>query len=499
MRTRTVLVSFVPRACATLTLLAWISACAPEPAPAAPRFDLADVVAPMVASLEAAVPLEPPAPEPTGDTRELVLGALATIASRDARMREAATEDVRAQGDAAVPLLALAIADKALSADERAAAIDALASIGTRRAAEALTVALEKGGEPWIRARSAWRLADVRHDGVLLRLLLRLRYEVDAETVISLAGTVARRGNYSGLEGLRTLRTSAATEELRARAVEQLDVLAKRAGAADPESLHEEWQSGVLDSRVSTEPPSRELELAVWRAISGLAAWDLRGVDDCRFQLSRMNTWVVPLLARTLHDRNVYLRVHAAQCIERMGTRGASAGPELVAALSEPRVAASAAAALGAVRWLDAVPALERALATSEDLDLRTAAARALGSLGEARSAPVLERAFAASEPIDLRQAAAEALVALRKDEAALRFLHECLTSKIADPGAAETVLGAWLKQRAERDDAQLTAVWTRWSALEPAPLTIATSEEAARRQRERASILSEVVGAAPR
>ncbi|MFN0241397.1 MAG: HEAT repeat domain-containing protein [Planctomycetota bacterium] len=480
-------------------MFALLGACAPEPASIAPRFELVDVVTPMVAALEAALPPEQPAPEPAGDTRELVLGALATISSRDARMRAAATEDVRAQGDTAVSVLALAIADATLSREERAAAIDALASVGTRRAAEALTIALEKGSEPWIRARSAWRLADVRHDGVLLRLLLRLRYEVDAETVIWLAATVARHGNYSGLDGLRTLRTSAATEELRASAAQQLDELAKLAGAADPERLHEEWLSGALDARVQKDAPSPELELAVWRAIAGLAAWDLRGVDDRRFQLSRMNTWVVPLLARTLHDSNVYVRVHAAQCLERMGTRGASAGPELVAALGEPRVAASAAAALAAVRWLDAVPALETALATSQDLELRTAIARALGSLGQARSASVLVQAFAESEPIDLRQAAAEALVAVRDDEVAVRFLHECLTSGKADAGAAENVLGAWLKRRAASLDPTLADASTRWSALDPAPDTIATSEQALQRQRARSDILSEVLAAKAR
>jgi hypothetical protein len=78
--------------------------------------------------------------------------------------------------------------------------------------------------------------------------------------------------------------------------------------------------------------PSLRLRLDTWRWISQLSGehFQLRGVDDARIVLSQLGSWATGPLTEALHDADVYVRVHVAQCIERMGPRGLAAGPELL-------------------------------------------------------------------------------------------------------------------------------------------------------------------------
>jgi len=100
----------------------------------------------------------------------------------------------------------------------------------------------------------------------------------------------------------------------------------------------------------------------VWRWIERLDRQDLRSVDDARFVLARCAEWAVEPLAEALHEEAAYIRTHAAQCLQRMGGRAAGAGPALVEALDEPRLAPAAAAALGSIGWPPAAEPLARCL-----------------------------------------------------------------------------------------------------------------------------------------
>ncbi|HVS10633.1 MAG TPA: HEAT repeat domain-containing protein, partial [Planctomycetota bacterium] len=88
------------------------------------------------------------------------------------------------------------------------------------------------------------------------------------------------------------------------------------------------------------------------------------------------------MLAQALRDENRYVRVHSAQCLERMGPRARPAIPALIEALDDPISGPTAASALAALDAREAIPALKECLAPGRDADLRAAATRSLADLG---------------------------------------------------------------------------------------------------------------------
>ena len=470
---------------APLTLALLVLACSRAEREAAPVYELTDVARAKLAELETRVGPLPPEVTPDAEQRSIAVGSVSVLAGGASDFRSVALDDLRGVGPAAVPVLREILLDAARPAEERAAAAEGLGALDDPTADEVLMQALEKASEPWVRAQAVWRLASSRHDHLLPRLILRLKYEKDAEAVIWLAATLARMGSFAGLDGLCVLRDGAPSEELRATSAARLAEIVERTGAADSEELVRDWKSGALEARLPAAEPSERLRCEAWRLIAGLSEWNLRGVDESRFVLSHLGAWVAVPLAAALHDADVYTRVHAAQCLERMGPRARAAGPELVLALAEPRTAPAAAAALGAIGFEPAGPDLEAMLAGSADLELRVAAARALEKFPSASALDLLERVFHADGPADLRQAAAESLAGSERGTLVVPFLVGCLTSPLADPGGAEAALERWIS-RSEADP-ELAA---RWRVL-AAPLDrIETADEAAHRRAARAELL---------
>jgi len=471
-----------------------LAACGSDaPSEGRPPFVLRAVVAPAVAELEAriAAPRAPGEPEP--GTRERLEGLLTMLEDPASDLRQVALEDAASLGDPAVALAAAALDDAAAPLARRHAAASVLGAIATPRASEALCATLEANELPGLRARCALELGHAGQDALLLRMLLRLKKETDGETVVWLAEALAGLGSHAGLDGLLVVRAGGASEDVRALAAERLAELARAAEVESPEALLARWNSPRA-GELARRAPSDALALEVWRAIARLAEWNLRTVDDSRFELSRSGPWVAELLARALHDENRYVRVHAAQCLERMGPRAAAAGPELVLALGEPELAAHAAAALGGIAHAPAAPELARLVDGPADLDLRIAAAAALGHLAGAAPRAALERALAEGQALDLRQAAAQALLALGAARPSARFLCERLTDPAADPGAAEDALANWLALLAEGDE-PTRGLFGRWRALGPAPGLIPSASEAQARQRARAELLAPELG----
>jgi len=468
---------------------ALLVACARESA-AGGSFVLAPVVAPAIEALEARVPPPevPGAPDP--ETRERVEGLLGMLAGRDPRTRETALLDARSLPASAVVALVPVLDDPQQSDARRDASARLLGALGTPGAVEALCRNLEGPAPAWLRAVCAFELGVAGRDEVLPRMILRLRYEKDGATVVWLATALARLGCYAGLDGLLVLRAGGATEEGRVLAAAQLEELARTAGLADGRALVEAWSSpdpGLLE----LPAPSDALRLEVWRLVEDLGRFDLRRVDDGRFVLSRSGAWVAGILAQALHDSDVYVRLHAAQCLERMGPRATAAGPALLEALGEPRVAPAAAIALGAIGFAPAGPELDRVLRTPGALELRIAAARALGGLGEAAPRAGLRQVLEGTDALDLRQAAAEAALALGELEPARRFLVACLTDPAADCGAAEVALGRWLERAAAvAGDEGAARTLERWRSLGADDGPIPTADEVLERRRSRARLL---------
>jgi HEAT repeat protein len=343
------------RACVAGALAGLCGCGGGEPAAAERVFPLRDVVRPALAAAELAAPRAAPAPLVPAEAQmvEAVLGALA---SNDARLARLGHDDARALGDAAVAPLAALLRDATAEPARRALAAQALAAVETPGALAALLEALEQEREPWLRAQCAWRAGAMGLDVAVPRLLLRLKYEVDGAAVAWVADALARHGHIAGLDGLRVVRDTAGDESVRATATERLAAIAGEYGFADADALYAAWYGGDPEGRIAARAPSPALVRETWEWIARLAEWDLRRVDDARFVLVRMESWVVPLLAQTLHEADVYARVHAAQVLERRGPRARAAEPALSAALDDPRLGPQAAVALGAIGARTAPP-----------------------------------------------------------------------------------------------------------------------------------------------
>lgn len=473
---------------AALALACLGAGCREEAPP--PVFELRAVVAPALARLEAELaPTEVGDPGEVEDAHEAFEAILGPLRSGDPDFVALALEDAPRLPPGAVELAARALLDPAEAPATRVALADVLGLCATPRALAALLDGLETTDVPALRVQCAYRLGQAGDDRVVPRLILRLKYEKDLQTVYWLVDALARFGHLDGLEPLVVV-WSRAEGELREHAAARLAELAQEHGCADVDELRARRREGRLASRAT---PSPALVREGWRWIARLGEWQLRGVDDARYVLVALEDWIVPLLAETLHEEDVHVRLHAAQCLERRGRRAAAASAELEAALAEPRIAPTAAAALASVGASEAAPALERAAAESPDPELRVAAARALGGLGLARSRPVLEALLAEAPTLDLRQAAAQSLLLLDPAHEALALVHACLTDERADAGAAEVALGAWLAARAasEPERAELLA---RWNALAPGPGTVPDASEVAARRRARAELLRPLV-----
>lgn len=455
-----------------------------------PAFELRAVVAPEIASLVAEIGPEAAAPVPDAETAERVRGLADGYSGADVRMKKIFADEMKEIGEMGLPVLDGLLTETSATDAQRLAAIQLAGEIDTPRAAEWLVLRVESAKEPWIRANAAWQLSRSSQDQVVPRLLLRLKYELDGETVIWMATALAHFRNWAGLDGLGVLASTGATEEIRASATERIGTLAREAGVEDAATLWKIWAGTEAEGRLGRAEPSPRHRLEVWRCIERLARQDLRSVDDARFVLARCAGWAVGPLTEALHEETTYIRTHAAQCLERMGHRAASAGPTLVLALADPRLAPNAAAALGSIGWPPAAEPLVKCLDSGVDPEVRNAAAQALGVLSDPAAVEPLREIVSAEEPIDLRQTAAQSLVSLGRGDEVAAFLVECLGSQRADASAAEAHLETWLASRAAGGDEEARAALESWKALAPAPGTMPAPAETAARQRDRLRIL---------
>ncbi len=430
------------------------------------------VVAEAIAALERELRETPAAAYEGDDLEPRVDGLVAGVASSKPAMRRLMLEELARIGAPAVPVLTGLLLDRETPAAERRAAAQALAAVDTPGSAEALLAKVESSRsdedpERWLTAECAWRLGETTQDWAVPRLILCLRYETDHESVLWLASTLAHFGNHAGLEALYVVATTG-DDELRSRAAGMLNALGQAAGVEHFSVLIEAW-NGEVESTLEEPAPSPRHRLEIWRRIRALSEWQLRGVDDGRFILAREGAAAAALLARALADEDRYIRVHSAQCLARMGPRGAAAGPALVAALEEAGLAPEAAAALGGIRYTQGAPELALRVGPEHPLELRVAAARALGRLVEYDACDALLPLLAEAEPIDLRAAAAGTIARtapLERVAPAARLLVELLESPAVEPSESEAALESWLARLVEMGVESAPPVLGGWRAL---------------------------------
>ena len=450
-----------------------LCACAPEPGepPAPPPPELRPVVSRAIAALEAELGIVELAREPVPAELALEIGEILRLTSdSQGTMRDLALGDLRGFDPQASWVLSDRVADAALPFDERAGTAAILGEMATRPACTALLERIETLPDKDLVAHCAHALGRADRDWVVPRLMLRLKYEVHHEAWIWIAEALVRLRIFTGLPGLQEVATSSYREDLRPQAASLLTRLADEHGFASSAEMARCWESGDPEGRLPAPEASRERELEIWRVIAALDDFQLRPVDDGRYVLSRLDGGASRLLARALSDESGYVRVHAAQALERMGPRAAPAGPDLVRALADPLLAPQAAEALGRVGYAPAEPELVARLAPSHHLGLRVAAARALGGLGLPSSTPALRPLVAdEAEAIDLRAAAAASLLRTAPRDAleeAVRLLVSLLTSETTDPIPPEQALDAWLRGLPDELPGKAELL-ERWDALD--------------------------------
>ncbi len=423
-------------------------------------------------------------------------GLVTMLSSSKGSLRQVALDAVRSDmGPAACPRLGQWLVNEQRTEAERLAAAELLAALDHPDAAELLMVQVEQAHAPWLRSWCAWYVGNMNQDQCVPRLLLRLRYEKDPSTFLWLSRALLHYRNYAGLAALSDLASRGAVEQQRATATELLSDAAQAAGV-DVDQLQSLWGSAQATDLPQPEP-SVLLRQAVWRLVEELSEehFQLRGVDDARYVLSRMGPWTALEIAPALGDVDAHVRLHVAQVLERMGPRAVATGPFLLAALDDLRVAPAAAEALGRVGYPPAVPALIQKCSPTSPHELRVAALRALGRTGLSEGLMALQSAFDESgAPADLRQAAATGLVLLDSGEAVVPWLLQQLADPQADGEAAEIALETWLVRSQANGKTGFTDHLNRWRAHGGPPGVIPTLDEVRVRMAARAADLGEAL-----
>jgi HEAT repeat protein len=426
---------------------------AAAPAPPAPP-----ELAPVVARALAAAPVAAPLPTWPVEREAEVDGLLEFCANASGDLARVGREDVLRLGPGVLPLLATRADDATRPVGVRAAALAALGEAEDAAAGPLLAGLLARGTEPWVRSSAAWYLGERADDAWVPDAVLVLKYEVDASCVRFLAQALAKRGCLAGVPALLVL---APTDPESAALAEGL---AREHGHASAVEL----ERARLAGRLPAPATSAAFDAAVWRFVARLAEYQLRGVDDARYVLAQLGEVAADELAAALSDENRYVRLHACQCLERMGRRGAAAAAELERHLASPDIGPSAAVALGAVGGANARAALEASLAESRPFELRLGAARGLARLGDPSAGPFLASAFdrSGATATELAQALAEAWCASTGDLAAARHVAAYLTATTLEPTSSGRVLEDLLARGAAEDRPGFADLHAQWLAI---------------------------------
>ncbi|QDU85151.1 HEAT repeat protein [Planctomycetes bacterium Pla163] len=389
-----------------------------------------------------AAPVPEPLPPEALDEFDHLLGF---VVSSSGALRRAGAEDLWRLGDGVALALVDALYDTERTTDERSAALEVLGSGAHDAANPLLLEVLTSGPDAWMRSSAAWYLGELVTEGWICDAVLRLKYETDESVVVYLAQALGKHDVLAGLSGLRVISRSSWSEQQRTTA----------------EALIAELTAEVEVPVGEPQPRDTAFDRAVWSWIARLGEFQLRGVDDARFILTNLGADVAPHLARALSDDDRYVRLHACQCLERMGSKGSSAADALVEQLGSQDLGPHAAVALGTVTQ-DSVHDRARTLLLelvhneAASPGLRLGAAR---GLARHRSRLSLEGVLTQFERErerwpELAQALAEAAVSIhaleerdladperdRRVDAAYRFAIACLDTPGLDPASTGAV-----------------------------------------------------------
>jgi len=416
----------------------------------------------------------------------------------DPRYLGAATGDVIAAATELAPALAAGLRELDRPAEELKVLAQFARSAPQAGTAAALAELAAGHDDPAVRAFASWALiasAELEGGGAAVPALLRrLKYEKDTMALIWAARALAAHDNLSGLATLAAI-ASAGVEQSSAANQQLYDVVRlanarEEVTAEDANRLIADWSAG-RGGRDTAAPEALRAE--VWRLISDLSGehFQLRGVDDARFILSRLGPWAAAELGAALEDDDQYVRLHVAQVLERMGPRGEGAAASLELALHDASdgVAGAAAEALASVAPASAGPPLLARLGEAPPHEVRVALVRGLGRTHDAPVEVLLEAFQADGAPADLRLAASEGLLAAGQEAACIPWLADAMTRRFGDPAGAEALVGRWLAGVDAQDPTvgHWALLRPDWEALGPRQAIIHSADQARERRSKRA------------
>jgi HEAT repeat protein len=460
--------------CATVLL----AGCDPGSSGTEPRSSPPPPLSPVVAgALEAhagelealADPGDALQPDPVLLRRARELSRLAAE-SADA-FRDAAKSDLVRIGpdpQATADALAAVILDEEVPGEHQRMALEALAQVDADAAGAHLVGLMKLGHQPWIRSHCAWHLGQRAEQHRVPELILQLRYEKDHETAVWIAWALAQNHCYAGLDALYNV-SSDGSSPFAEQARGILAELAAELGLEDASQLHRAWfdgdQAGVLPE-VFLEPRT---EAVLWRWIARLNSFQLRPVDDTRFIFERCWAPAADLLAEALFDESSYVRLHVAQCLQRMGPRAQRARVPLERALGLPDTAPWVAEALGSLGDPSVRLLLEARLGPEHPPELRVAAARGLAYLGLPESLGALRAALDQAPFVELEQGLLEAQVYVGAGDEVVERLVEFLDREWIEPATTERALGFLIDQWVSEDRPGSAEVREAWLAADGA------------------------------
>jgi hypothetical protein len=418
-----------------------------------------------------------------------------------------AQKDVAHLKDEIVPVMVAGFAVQGRDPAELKILIDLAVQSPAPGIAVAIAEVAASHDEAWIRRYANWALASLAEtpgaDQIVPRLIRRLKYERDPETLVWVSSTLATFGNYAGTELLYQTTARAAGDSAGDAARNQLATVLQGAQVAlgleempDTPATIAAWEEGRLGRpRQSASDP---LLGEVWMLIADLSGehFQLRGVDDARHTLSSLGPWAASEFALALEDDDEYVRLHTTQVLERMGARGLGAFDSMIAALHDPHDAVCGAAAEALVAVTRGTP---KATETRDALiarvdapcpyEVKVACVRALGRTDAAViPADKLAAWFQATKFSDLRLAAARGLLAAGRRDDALPWLIEELGPSGMDPAGAEALLGDWIETGALGDE-----LLQSWNSHAAKLSVVHTADQARARRTARAEVLATV------
>jgi HEAT repeat protein len=318
---------------------------------------------------------------------------------------------------------------------------------------------IEDPARPLLRRACASRLGALGFPHAIPKLLRRIKYETDTDTLIQVFLALGKLGNPSGLANLLAwLQDPKWAHRAGTPMVTLVQVLGQ---SYDPKKdgwpgltrkakhiLEVFKQRGNLEKK--TKPSSERTLREYWLFLRHLDGTKLRPIDDARFICKRAGLQPIPLLRKACLDKRQGVRVRILQTLIDLGHPSHAALDHVRQLLADPLCAPYAIEAIGALGGKDAWDTLHSLVEnqasprTPKERELRIATLKALMHLEEAASIPLLQKVFSESKKdLEMRIYAAAALrTASRAEEKrAEEFLKNTLKEKSFHPPTLRELL----------------------------------------------------------